>query len=55
MLQNIFSHRPPLYDLFYKAELRALPQLWSRIEIIFQRFGEYAEVLTHLHNKSPEV
>ena len=27
MLQNIFSHRPPLYDLFAEAELRALPPL----------------------------
>ena len=24
MLQNIFSHRPPLYDVFNKAELYAL-------------------------------
>ena len=24
MLQNVFSHRPPLYDIFDKAELRAL-------------------------------
>ena len=24
MLQNIFSHRPPLYDVFDKAELYAL-------------------------------
>ena len=24
MLQNIFSHRPPLYDLFDNAELRAV-------------------------------
>ena len=24
MLENIFSHRSPLYDLFDKAELRAL-------------------------------
>ena len=25
MLQNIFSHKPLLYDLFNKAEMRALP------------------------------
>ena len=24
MLQNVFSYRPPLYDLFDKAEFRAL-------------------------------
>ena len=29
MLQNIFSHRPPLYNIFDKAEFRALHIPWS--------------------------
>ena len=28
MLQNVFSHRPPLYDLFDKAEFGALHTPW---------------------------
>ena len=33
MLQKIFSHRPPLYDLFDKAELGALHPPWERIQL----------------------
>ena len=35
MLQNIFSHRPPLYDVFDQAELYALPPPWvkGRIQV----------------------
>ena len=55
MLQNVFSHRPPLYELFDKAEFRALHtlcegQLDRRYKvpmvtcaIRYDRVGRYAE------------
>ena len=35
MRQNIFSHKPPLYDLFDKAEVRALHPLCMSYVCVF--------------------